>query len=362
MPLPQATWMTARGRVFTPAPFLVAGIVNVTPDSFSDGGQYADPHAAVRRIYAIVRQGAHMVDIGAESTRPGAKDTGPDVEWHRLEPVLKKALALRNRTEAAHAAAQQSGAAPSGGTATQPCPAAKAAASKSTAPASSTAKSAPTALCADKAADAPRTGIHAPCPPFTVSVDTFREQTARKALTCLPDEEEGVPAQEGVDIINDISGGLFDPAMDEVLAEFKPGYVLGHCPARPDVMQRNPHYDNVVDTLLSWFTSRMEALVRRGLPEECICLDPCIGLGKNLDHNLEIIRAIPRFAALGRPLYYGVSRKSLLGEITGRGLHDRDGVTQAATALLAKHGVHIHRVHDVEDTLATLSLVQAWPL
>lgn len=284
------TWKIARGRNFHPAPFLVAGIVNLTPDSFSDGGRFDNTDAAMQRVQAVIDQGAHMVDLGAESTRPGADDIGPQEEWRRLQPVLAKTLALRDRQE----------------------------------------------------------------PSFAVAIDTFRAATAARSLA---PSGQG----QGVDIINDVSGCAFEPAMEEVLAEYKPGYVLGHSPARPDVMQKAPRYDNVVEELLHWFESRMSRLVQKGLPEECICLDPCIGFGKNLAHTLEIFQAVPRFMALGRPLYFGISRKSFLGEITGLPATRRGAPTQAATALLARAGVHIHRVHDVEETVATLALVSAWP-
>jgi dihydropteroate synthase len=278
-------WRITGGRLLTPAPFIIAGIVNTTPDSFSDGGKFFTLEDAVNRVRDIVAQGAHMVDLGAESTRPGAEDIGHAEEWRRLEPVLAQSLHLRD-SKPGHC-------------------------------------------------------------PFVVSIDTFRAETAVKALTM------------GADIINDVSGGSFDPGMDEALAAYKPGYVLGHSPARPDQMQQNPHYAHVVDELLRWFSTRMNALVKAGLPEECICLDPCIGFGKTLEHTLDIMAAIPRFLALGRPLYFGISRKSFIGAITGQSAQERDTSTQVATALLAQAGVHVHRVHQVADTVATLKLVQA---
>jgi dihydropteroate synthase len=273
----------------------VAGIVNITPDSFSDGGCFARPDEALCRVRQVIDKGADMVDLGAESTRPGAEDIGEAEEWRRLEPVLRGALILR--------------------------------------------------VSPGKAA-----------PPVPLAVDTYRAATAAAALTLSPSPEDApVP---GPDVINDISGGSFDPGMADVLARFKPGYVLGHSPARPRVMQRNPRYDDVVDDLLFWFSSRLETLTRAGLPEECVCLDPCIGFGKNLAHTRAIIRAIPRFKALGRPLYFGISRKSFLGEITGLDSSRRDTATQATIALLAAAGVAVHRVHQVADTVATLKIVQ----
>lgn len=293
------SWRIRGGQVLTPAPFLVAGVINVTPDSFSDGGMFTAPGAAVARVREIIAQGAQIVDVGAESTRPGAEDIGHAEEWRRLAPVLEDTLRLRDSLPA-------DGSGP---------------------------------------------------PPLSVAVDTFRAKTAAKAL----DMAAGPDAPHlAADIINDVSGGSFDPAMDDVLAGCKPGYVLGHSPARPALMQQNPRYDDVVDELLHWFSSRMNALVKAGLPEECVCLDPCIGFGKTLEHTLAIIAAIPRFLALGRPLYFGISRKSFLGAVTGQAVHERDTSTQVATALLAQAGVAIHRVHQVADTAATLKLVRAF--
>jgi dihydropteroate synthase len=270
-----------------PASFLVAGIVNITPDSFSDGGQCAEPAAALDRVRRHVREGAHIVDLGAESTRPGASGIGHDKEWRRLEPVLREIARLRES------------------------PAAESSVSS-----------------------------------FVVSVDTFRAATARTACAV------------GADIINDISGTAFEPAMAEVLAEYKPGYVLGHCPAPPATMQQSLCRHNVVEVLLRHFTERMNLLAKSGLPEDRICLDPCIGFGKSAEDAAAVFRGIPRLLELGRPLYFGVSRKSFLGVACGVDLRERGALTQAAVALLAEHGVAVHRVHEVAATRATLRLVE----
>lgn len=302
-------WRIRGGRRLTPAPFLVAGIVNLTPDSFSGNGCAAEE--AGREVARHVRENADIVDIGAESTRPGACDIGPAEEWQRLAAVLPSVFELRRHIgEAAQSAVHQ--AAP---------------------------QQRPQGLSQKKW--------------FAISIDTYRASTAASALA-LPSGDE-----DGVDIINDIAGGSFDPAMAEVLAQYKPGYVLGHCPERPAVMQENPHYTNIVDELMQWFTKRMDCVVKAGLPEECICLDPCIGFGKTLEHNIAVIAAIPRFASLGRPLFFGISRKSVIGGITGQPVDERDISTQVLTALLAESGVEIHRVHRVADTVHTLQLVRA---
>lgn len=285
-------WRIAGGRLLTPAPFLIAGIVNLTPDSFSGNG--AAPEAAGQAIRSQVEQGADIVDLGAESTRPGARDIGREEEWRRLAPAVRLAVEYRRSL---------------------------------------------------------RRNGHGRA--FALSVDTYRAATAAAALA--PVEDCG----EGVDIINDIAGGAFDPAMDEVLASFKPGYVLGHCPVRPAAMQLAPRYDNIVEELMGWFATRMAALVKAGLPEECICLDPCMGFAKNLEHNLAVIAAIPRLLSLGRPLFFGISRKSIIGDITDLPVAQRDTPTQVLTALLARAGVAVHRVHNVADTMYTLKMVRA---
>jgi dihydropteroate synthase len=290
------------GRLLDVDAFLVAGIVNITPDSFSDGGALSTPEAALERVRQIVGQGATFVDIGAESTRPGCADIGQAEEWRRLAPILERVLALRRTQDE------------------PPAPAA---------------------------------------PAFCLSIDTFRAETAAAALRA----HENNPARDvlPLDMINDISGGFLDPDMDEALIAHKPAYVLGHCPLPPPRMKGRAHQGDVVEDLLDWFNKRMESLVRRGLPEECICLDPCIGFAKSTEQTLEIIAALPRFAALGRPLYFGLSRKKIIGELTGLPPDKRDAATAAACALLGKAGVAIHRVHDVENCLAALKIAAAFP-
>lgn len=282
-PPPSPLWATGKGRLLRPAPFLVAGIVNVTPDSFSDGGQYNAPERAVELMRRHSAEGAELIDLGAESTRPGAEDIGVDEELRRLKPVLELARA---------------------------------------------------------------NGLFE-TPTATFCLDTFRAKTAAWGL------------ENGISVINDISGMQFDSGMVSVLAEHKPGYVLGHSPALPRHMQEKNHYPNVVNAVIQHFTDKMNALVRAGLPEENICLDPCIGFGKSAAQSLELFAAVPRLLALGRPLYFGISRKRFLTDITGVSLEERGCPTQVVTALLASKGVHIHRVHDVGATKTTLALVQA---
>lgn len=312
--------------------FLVAGILNLTPDSFSDGAQPSDPDSLLRRADRLLSGGARMLDLGAESTRPGAEDIGHEEEWRRLQGPLGALLALRARAVTqplAHTPARPLAGRPENGN--------------------------PSVASRSKNPRQPVNHAAGPCLPFFLSIDTFRADTAAAAL----EARAPVPGCPPVDVINDISGATFDPGMPAVLAQFRPGFVLCHCPARPAVMQQAPRYENVVDELLAWFTERMNALVKAGLPEENICLDPGIGFGKTSAHALAIFRAMPRLAALGRPLYVGISRKSVIHGLTGLPLEERDAATAALTALLAERGAHIHRVHDAAGAVAALKLVRA---
>lgn len=304
---PQAIWTVRGGRAVTPAPphpFVVFGIVNVTPDSFHDGGRYVTHEAAVAHGLRLAAEGAHVLDIGGESSRPYADPVPLEEELARVLPVVR---GIRDGY-ASHAAAQP----------VQPS-------------------------LSGQAAQPPRTAGGAPL----LSVDTYKAGTAAAVL------------DESVDIINDISACAFDPGLLDVVAHYKPGYVLMHSPGRPETMQDAPAYASVVDSLLDFFHEKMDVLVRAGLPESRILLDPGIGFGKLTEHNFEILRHIERLHSLGRPVLMGLSNKSLFGGLLDLGHGQRAGATQVATALLAARGVLCHRVHDVAETLRTLRLTQA---
>ncbi len=263
---------------------MVAGIVNLTPDSFSDGGRYRDFEEAMVRCRSVVREGAVIIDLGGASTRPGSVPVGPEEELVRLMPGVACCVAMR---------------------------------------------------------DAAKDGD------FHVAVDTWRSSVAQAVL------------ESGVDIINDISGASFDPAMADVVGSYRPGYVLMHTPAPPQSMQKHTDYasdGSVVGAVLRFFEQSIAKLVRAGLPEANIILDPGIGFGKTAEQNLELLRATEALHSLGRPLYLGVSRKRMFGELLGLDLGDRDAATQVLTALLAAKGVYVHRVHDVAGTAAALKL------
>lgn len=262
-----------------PAPFCLIGIVNVTPDSFSDGGRFFEPEAAVAQGLRLLEEGAGMLDLGAESTRPFAEPVPEAEEIARLLPVLARLRALR--------------------------------------------------------------------PSAPLSVDTLKAGTARAAL------------EAGADVVNDVSA-CADPALIDVLVSYKPGYVLMHSQGNPRDMQINPRYANVVEEILAFFENHLSRLVRAGLPEDRIVLDPGIGFGKNKDHTVAILRGMERFAALGRPLYVGLSRKSLFRELLGlEEVAQRAEATRTAVALLGARGIPYHRVHDVAGCAQALRLAQA---
>lgn len=279
------TWHVSGGRVLGPAPFFLAGIVNVTPDSFFDGGRFLDEGAAADHGRELALAGAHILDIGGESSRPGAEPVPEAEELARVLPVIRELASLPVSTQD------------------------------------------------DQGLDGLPGSFPAGSP--LVSVDTYKAKVADAALAA------------GAGIVNDISACRFDPGLPDVLAQHKPGYVLMHSLGRPGTMQADPRYDDVVGEILSFFEERLAALTKAGLPEANIVLDPGIGFGKLLEHNLAILRGLERFGALGRPLYVGLSNKSLWGQLLGLESGQRQTATAVALVLLVARGVLVHRVHDV---------------
>lgn len=280
-------WTLKGGRALGPAPFFIAGIVNVTPDSFFDGGAHDTTAAAVAHARDLALQGADILDVGGESTRPGANPVSAEDEAARVVPVIRE-LAGADLRDA------------DGG----------------------------------------------PLNPV-LSVDTFKAEVAARALDA------------GATMVNDVSAFAFDPELIDVLAQYKPGYVLMHSQGRPREMQKSPKYGDVVGELVDFFEKKLAILIQAGVPESNIVLDPGIGFGKLLEHNLAILRSIERFMALGRPVYMGLSNKSVWQGLLGLAVDERGNATQVATALLAARGVAVHRVHDVALTRQTLTIVQA---
>lgn len=272
------TWTVKGGKVLGPAPFFIAGIVNVTPDSFYDGGTHADAASGVAHGLELARQGAHILDIGGESTRPYSDPVGEAEELARVLPVVEGLVEART--------------------------------------------------CA------------------VISVDTYKAGVAARCL------------EAGAAIINDVSGFRFEPELLDVLAEHRPGYVLMHSLGRPEDMQDEPRYDDVVGEIMAFFEERLGVLDRAGLPLDRVVLDPGIGFGKKLEHNLAILREIGRFSEFGLPVYMGLSNKSVWQGLVGAGPGERQNATQAATAVLAARGVPIHRVHEVQLTRQSLTIAR----
>lgn len=275
-------WFLARGReIRCDQRPLLMGIVNVTPDSFYDGGQYAQPEQAVAHALELVEQGADILDIGAESTRPGARPVSEQDELARVIPVVAE-LARR---------------------------------------------------------------VTVP-----ISVDTTKSKVARQALDA------------GASIINDVSALRFDGEMATVIARSGAGVVLMHMLGTPQTMQKSPHYENVAEEVGHFLDERMQAAQQAGIARTNIVLDPGIGFGKLLVHNLDLLNQLSSFAMLNRPLLVGLSRKAFIGQIVDRPVEQREWGTAAAVALAVERGAQILRVHDVEimaDVVKVAAAVKA---
>lgn len=287
-----------RGEALKPAPFYVWGIVNTTPDSFYDGGCYETADRAAAHAKLLWQQGAAVLDIGGASSRPGAKDVSSLEEWQRIAPVISAVKEFSFPSQGAEKIR--------------------------------------TDIVPLHYADKP-----------LVSVDTWRAEVARKAL------------EKGTEIINDISAFEWEKELLDVVAEYKPMYVLMHCKGRPQTMQDFPSYGNVVEEVYAFFEQKMNELVRRGLPEQNIILDFGIGFGKTLEHNLALLSHIERFESLNRPMLLGLSQKSMFGHLLGLDKNERSVSTQVCTALAMQKGILHHRVHEVKRTVETLALTYA---
>jgi dihydropteroate synthase len=268
-----------RDRVLTITRPLVLGIVNVTPDSFSDGGRYVSPDAAVAHGLALVEQGADLLDIGGESTRPGAAPVPLEEELRRVVPVVE-ALATR-------------------------------------------------------------AGV-------PLSVDTSKAEVARACLAA------------GAHVINDVTALAGDPAMPEVVRAAGCGVILMHMQGTPATMQLQPQYADVVADVSAFFEARLQYSAEVGIARERLVLDPGIGFGKTLEHNLRLLAHLDQFQRHGRPVCLGVSRKGFLGKVLGRPLEQRlAGSLAAACFAIARGAAQILRVHDVEATRDAVTLFAA---
>ena len=254
------------------------GIVNVTPDSFSDGGRYLDADRAVARGEEMARDGADIIDIGGESTRPGAGSVSAREEMERVLPVIR---GLRRNAS------------------------------------------------------------------IPISIDTAKAEVARAAL------------EEGADLVNDISALRFDPAMASLVAAEKVPVVLMHMQGTPRTMQQNPAYEDVVAEVKGFLLGRVQFAIEAGVERERIIVDPGIGFGKNLDHNLALLRGLPALAALGRPVLVGASRKTFIGKLLDAGPEERLEGSLAAAVAAVLAGANMIRVHDVKEACRAVRVADA---
>ncbi len=252
------------------------GIVNVTPDSFSDGGKYFQRDTALAHAHLLIQDGAHILDIGGESTRPGAQPVSVQQELDRIMPVIE---GLRDA-------------------------------------------------------------------PLPLSIDTHKPEVMSAALAA------------GASMVNDIHA-LQDTQSLATVAKSKAAICLMHMQGTPQTMQQQPHYRDVVAEVLQFLRLRLDACLAAGIARERIVVDPGFGFGKTLAHNLDLLRRFHEFSVLNVPLLAGLSRKSMLGAITGRTTDHRDHASVAAALLAVQRGAHIVRVHDVRATVDTLKVWNA---
>lgn len=266
------------GRVLTLERVRVMGVVNVTPDSFSDGGRFLDPVRAIEHGEALAEAGATLLDVGGESTRPGAAPVPADEQIRRVVPVIR---GLAARTDA------------------------------------------------------------------LVSVDTTSARVAAAAL------------EAGATLVNDISAFRFDREMLPLLAGCDAGAIAMHTLAEPAVMQRAPRYQDVVAEVRAHLAARLEAAAQAGVDPARIAVDPGIGFGKTLAHNLALLRHVDALASLGRPVLIGPSRKRFVGQLTGQPVSQRVWGTAGAVAAAVVYGAHMVRVHDVAEMVDVVRVAEA---
>jgi dihydropteroate synthase len=251
------------------------GVVNVTPDSFSDGGLYLDPEAAIAHGRELARDGAEILDVGGESTRPGAAEVSVDEEMARTRPVVEGLTGVK------------------------------------------------------------------------ISIDTSKLAVAEAAFDA------------GASIVNDVTALRRDPEIAGLCAERGADLILMHMQGTPRTMQVDPTYDDVVDDVKAFLFERTEVAIAAGIEEERVWLDPGIGFGKTLEHNMELLRRLRELGELGRPLVVGTSRKSFIGKVDGSDAGDRLGGTIASSALASAEGADVLRVHDVAEVAQALRVASA---
>jgi dihydropteroate synthase len=260
-------------------PYALMGVLNVTPDSFSDGGAFEDPLAAVGHARRLAAEGADILDVGGESTRPGADPVPAEEERRRVVPVIEGLAALDL--------------------------------------------------------------------PVQISIDTMKLAVAEAAVDA------------GASYVNDVTAFRHDPDLAGFVADRGLDCCLMHMLGEPRTMQVEPRYDDVVADVKAFLEERLAAAVAAGIPEERVQLDPGIGFGKTLEHNLELLRRLDEIAALGRPVVIGTSRKSFIGRLTGRDVTERVHGTVATCVLALERGARVFRVHDVAAVADALAVTAA---
>lgn len=248
---------------------LIMGVLNVTSDSFSDGGRYFDRGSAVARGLQMMEEGADIIDVGGESTRPGARAIEVADELKRVIPIIEE---LAGKTDA------------------------------------------------------------------VISIDTMKAAVARRAV------------EAGARIINDVSALTHDPRMADVAVESGTGVILMHMLGTPRTMQDSPQYDDVVAEVSGYLNSRADELVAKGLDRNSLAVDPGIGFGKTVEHNVRLLANLDVLGACGLPVVVGLSRKSFLGKLTGRAVDERLSSSLAALVFCVLNGAHVMRVHDVKES------------
>ncbi len=253
----------------------IMGVLNLTPDSFSDGGKFNSKKKGINHAIDLINSGANLIDVGGESTRPGSKVIKENLEWQRINKILKSLIKKR----------------------------------------------------------------------IPISLDTRKSQIMNKGINL------------GVKLINDVSGLEFDTETLNILKKYKVPFVIQHSQGTPDKMQKNPRYKNELLDIYDFFEKKIKLLRSKGIKHDKIILDPGIGFGKNLKHNMSLISNISIFHSLGFPILVGNSRKSFIKELSGKNDSElRNGGTIASSIYLMMQGVQILRIHDVNETIQGLKI------
>ena len=271
-------WIACEHQFNFPRPTIVMGIVNTTPDSFTDGGRFLNADAAGAHALRLASEGAEILDIGGESTRPGSAKVSEQEELDRVIPVIER-LAKR--------------------------------------------------------------------PELVLSIDTQKPSVAREALAA------------GASIVNDIAANRSDAEIWQVVAEAGAGYVCMHMQGNPQTMQAKPNYDDVTREVCDFFRERLALLSTHGVSIEQVVLDPGIGFGKTLQHNIKLLRDLNKFSLVERPMLVGASRKSFIEKQLGAPIDERLPASLACAAWAAIQGSQIIRVHDVAETIQAVRMAEA---